>query len=74
MYKSKEVWRDQAKFRGLRNDGRDTVRGLDKGTLSAFGFEEPPLWSNSPLGSYWVWVWLEMSLVAGQHDAQEVQE
>lgn len=34
MHKGKEVWYDQAKFRGLRNDGRDTVRALDKGMLA----------------------------------------
>lgn len=34
VHKRKEVWHDQAKFRGLRNDGRDTVRALDKGMLA----------------------------------------
>lgn len=34
MHKRKEVWHDQAKLRGLRNDGRDTVRALDKGILA----------------------------------------
>lgn len=32
--KGKEVWHGQTKLRGLRNDGRDTVRALDKRMLA----------------------------------------
>lgn len=50
------MWHNQAKFRGLRHDGRCTVRALDKAMLPAFGFGEPPLW-NDPLRSGCDWIW-----------------